>query len=107
MNTWAAVFRCVFFATAGVAMAEGLAWLQTAAWPQWFRAIAIRYGPEEFAAWLAWPRAWFGLHKIVTACLSAPLFVPVLGVGAIVGVFVAAVVDDIRERLSRPAGIRR
>jgi hypothetical protein len=72
----------VFLMGIGLAGYAGLQWLQTAHWQPVTVSGALASWPTTHD-WVAHPRAWLGLHRVIMWVQSVPLFVIVTLLGGV------------------------
>jgi hypothetical protein len=70
----------VFLAGIGLAAYAGVQWLQTAHWQPLTVNSALTNWPTT-RDWVAHPRAWLGLHRVMMWVRSVPMFVIVTLLG--------------------------
>ncbi len=77
---WRAFGLGVFLSGVGLAAYAGVQWLQTAHW-QPLTVNGLLTGWAATRDWVAHPRAWLGLHRVVMWLRSVPVFVIVTLLG--------------------------
>ena len=83
-----ALSLAVFVIGIGLAAYAGVQWMQTAHWQPLTVEGALSSWPTT-RTWVAHPRSWLGLHKVVARTLHVPVFVIVALVGGSV-LFISA-----------------
>jgi hypothetical protein len=77
---WRAFSLAVFLAGIGFAGYAGVQWLQTAHWqPLTVNGVVTSWPTTR--DWVAHPRAWLGLHRVIMWVRSVPVFVIVTLLG--------------------------
>ena len=71
----------VFLAGIGLAVYAGVQWLQTAHWQPLTVDGALASWPAT-RDWIAHPRSWLGLHRVVDWVVRVPVFLIVMVLGA-------------------------
>jgi hypothetical protein len=79
---WRAFSLAVFLSGMGLAAYAGVQWLQTAHW-QPLTLNGVLTGWPATRDWVAHPRAWLGLHRVVTWLQRVPVFVIVMVLGGV------------------------
>jgi hypothetical protein len=77
---WRALSLGVFLSGVGLAAYAGVQWLQTAHWqPLTVNGVLTAWPATR--EWVARPRTWLGLHRVITVLRSVPVFVLVMLLG--------------------------
>ena len=93
-----AIGFAVFLAGAGLVVLAAVQWLQTAHWAPMTVNGLLDHWPST-RNWVAHPRSWQGLHRIVGWTLRIPVFLIVTLIGA--AIFLVASPRSTRARTSR------